>query len=377
MQVIEVRSKSDMKEFLTLTRIIYKNTPQYVQPLDVDIRNIFDPKKNKFFRHGEATCWILKNNQGELIGRVAAFINQKDMNNHPQPTGGMGFFECINDQKAAFKLFDTCQHWLVQKGMKAMEGPVNFGERDKFWGLLTENFEQAPYYNQNYNPAYYVSFFRNYGFETRFKQFIYARKVNTPLQDKFLERANRIAADDDYRIEPIRKKYATKYAEDFRTIYNRAWANREGTGFKGMHAAQAQAIIKSMKPVLDERLCYFAYYKNEPVGFYISLPEINQIFKKFNGKLNLWNKLRLMYMLKTGYCKTTFGIAFGIDPDHQKKGLEGAIFNAFLQKVEPSQAYHDVVITWIGDFNPKMINIVENLDAKLLQTMETLQKVFD
>lgn len=376
MQVTEVRTKQDVIDFLKVTRIIYKNTPQYVQPLDVDIEKVFDIKQNKFFRHGEATRWILKDGKGNLIGRVAAFINQKDCNNHPQPTGGMGFFECIENKEAAFLLFDTCKAWLKNRGMQAMEGPINFGERDKFWGLVTENFEQPPYYNQNYNLAYYVPFFRDYGFKTRFKQFIYHRSIKEPLQDKFVERAEKIFQNPDYKVETIKKNNPTKYAEDFRKIYNRAWANREGTGFKGMNAAQAKAIINSMKPIIDEKLTYFAYYKEQPVGFYISLPEINQIFKKFNGKLNWFNKIRLMYYLKTNQCKTSFGLAFGIDPDHQGKGLEGALFYALAQNVQPKNLYHDVVITWIGDFNPKMINIIENLGAKKIQTMETLQKVF-
>jgi GNAT superfamily N-acetyltransferase len=376
MQVTEVRTKQDVVDFLKVTRIIYKNTPQYVQPLDVDIEKIFDSKQNKFFRHGEATRWVLKNDDGNLIGRVAAFINQKDVNNHPQPTGGMGFLECIDNKEAAFLLFDTCKSWLQERDMQAMEGPINFGERDKFWGLVVENFEHPPYYNQNYNLAYYVPFFKEYGFKTSFQQFIYHRQIQDPLQDKFVERAHKIFANPDYSIETIKKNNPNKYAEDFRTIYNRAWANRDGAGFKGMNAIQAKAIIKSMKPIIDEKLTYFAYYKGEPVAFYISLPEINQVFKKFNGKLNLWNKLRLMYHLKTRKCKTSFGLAFGVDPNHQGKGLEGALFYALIKNVQPKKLYHDVIITWIGDFNSKMINIIESIGAKKIQTMETLQKVF-
>lgn len=377
MQVIEVKSKKDKKDFLKLTRIIYKRTPQYVQPLDKDIEAVFDASKNKFFRHGEATRWILKDNRGELIGRVAAFINDKDKKNHPEPTGGMGFFECIDDKNAAFLLFDTCKYWLSHRDIKAMEGPVNFGERDKFWGLIVKNFDQQPYYNQNYNPEYYVKFFKDYGFKTRFQQFIYYRNLHEKLQDKFVERAQKIYNNPAYRLSSIKKNNLNKYAEDFRTVYNRAWANREGTGFKGMNAAQAKAIMASIKPIVDERLTFFAYYNNEPIGFYISLPEINQIFKKFNGKFGWWQKIKFLYNLKAGKCRTSFGIAFGVDPDHQGKGIEGALFDQLAKAIQPNKAYNDVVITWIGDFNPKMINIIEGIGAKKIQTMETLRVVFD
>ena len=241
---------------------------------------------------------------------------------------------------------------------------------------IVENFDRPPYYNQNYNPAYYVPFFRKYGFETKFKQFIYYRKVNDKLQDKFIDRANNIYANPDYHFEHIKKNQANKYAEDFRQIYNRAWANRDGLAFKSMQAAQARAIIKQMKPIIDEKITHFAYYKNKPVAFYISLPEINQIFKKFNGKFHWWNKLRFLFYLKTGVCKTSFGLAFGIDPDHQGKGMEGALFDQIAKHMQHTNTYEDVVITWIGDFNPKMINIIENLGARKIQTMETLEKEF-
>ncbi len=107
----------------------------WVCPLDKEIESIFDPKKNVYFKHGEATRWILKDDQGELNGRVAAFIDHNTAQKHDQPTGGMGFFECINDQEAANLLFDTAREWLKERGMEAMDGPINFGETDKYWGL--------------------------------------------------------------------------------------------------------------------------------------------------------------------------------------------------------------------------------------------------
>ncbi|PZR31858.1 MAG: hypothetical protein DI538_20395, partial [Azospira oryzae] len=113
MQVQEVVTAEQIREFLQLPIRLYKNTPQWIRPLDADVESVFDKEKNKTFRHGECTRWLLLDDSGKTIGRVAAFIDQKTVNKgNDQPTGGMGFFECIDNQEAAFLLFDQCKTWL-------------------------------------------------------------------------------------------------------------------------------------------------------------------------------------------------------------------------------------------------------------------------
>src|SRR5690242_3986537 len=106
MTIKEVINSDDQREFLHLPLRLYEDSSQWIRPLDKDIEAVFDPEKNKSFRTGECVRWILKK-EGETIGRVAAFYDTKLVNKgNDQPTGGIGFFECINDQRAAFLLFD-------------------------------------------------------------------------------------------------------------------------------------------------------------------------------------------------------------------------------------------------------------------------------
>ena len=106
MKIREVTSRQDANEFLTLPVRLYRNEPHWIRPLDKDIESVFDPEINKAFRHGECIRWILLNDQNETIGRVAAFVNQKTVTKgNDQPTGGMGFFECIDNREAAFFFF--------------------------------------------------------------------------------------------------------------------------------------------------------------------------------------------------------------------------------------------------------------------------------
>ena len=161
MQLVEVNTKRTIKSFHQLPFKLYKNNKVWVAHLRQDIESVFDKNKNKQLRHGEVIRWILLDKKEVVIGRVSAFVNRK-MKSGKIAVGGMGFFECINDKKAAFILFDACKKWLEERDCEAMDGPINFGEKDKFWGLLVEGFEHQSVYANSYNPAYYQSFFEEY-----------------------------------------------------------------------------------------------------------------------------------------------------------------------------------------------------------------------
>ncbi|HEY5691973.1 MAG TPA: hypothetical protein VIS49_10985 [Cyclobacteriaceae bacterium] len=377
MTIKEVSSKKEIKEFLMLPVRLYKNSPHWIRPLDADIESVFDKDKNKAFRQGECCRWILQNEDGETIGRVAAFINQKTVKKgNDQPTGGMGLFESIEDKNAAFQLFDQCKNWLTSKGMEAMDGPINFGNRDRWWGLLVDGFDRDPNYQCNYNFPYYQDFFESYGFKVYFKQFTFARKVMDPLSEKLEAKALRLASNPDYTFRHLQKSEIGKLAEYIRTVYNRAWATRAETPELTMQ--QAKLIVKQMKPIMDHRLLYFGFYKGEPVSFYLSLPEINQIFKYVKGKLDWIGKMKFLWhkLLKTN--RKAFGILFGIVPEHQGKGLDGAmVLNAREVLQVKYKRYDEYEMNWIGDFNPKMIIVVEQVGAEICKTHHTYRKLFD
>lgn len=377
MKIQEVTSASHIKEFLQLPVRLYKHEANWIRPLDKDIESVFDTEKNKTFRHGECIRWILRNDQNETIGRVAAFINQKTVKKgNDQPTGGIGFFECANDQQAAFFLFDQCKQWLQSKGMEAMDGPINFGTRDRWWGLLIEGFERQPNYQCNYNFPYYQTFFEAYGFQVYFYQLTFCRTVAGPVTPRLAEKAAIAARDPDYNFRYLSKKEMPKLAEYIHHVYNRAWASRNEN--PELNLQQAKLLVKQMKPILDPRLLYFGFYKGEPVSFFISLPEMNQIFKHVNGKLDWIGKLKFVWhtLMKTN--RKAFGILFGVVPEHQGKGLDGAmVMNARAVLQDQYNRYDEYEMNWIGDFHPTMINVVKQVGAVECKRHATYRKLFD
>ena len=173
----EVTTSAHKKEFSNLAKRLYRGNRQWVCPLDSDIEHIFDPLHNAQFAEGEAIRWIARDEAGKVVGRIAAFYNRSSAANEEQPTGGCGFFEAENNQELANLLFDTARDWLKERGMEAMDGPVNFGNRDQWWGLLVEGFEFQPLYANPYNLPYYKELFENYGFQVWFHQHTYIRRI--------------------------------------------------------------------------------------------------------------------------------------------------------------------------------------------------------
>lgn len=375
MKLVEVNDSRTEKDFLMVNVLMNKGNPEYIRPLDKDIREVFDPNKNKAFRFGKATRWILKDDTGKLIGRIAAFMNKKYRSAGDEfPVGGIGFFDSINDQQAANLLFDTAKNWLEQQGAEAMDGPINFGERDKWWGLLVKGF-QSPLYNMNYNPPYYQQLFENYGFRVFFNQHCYAMKVRDRVQDKFYQRHAAVAKDPNFHSEHIRKNNLEKYASDFATVYNKAWA-----GHGGMKEIKKDAVLmmfKKMKPVMDEKVIWFVYYKNEPVGLWANIPDLNLWFRHLDGKFDWWAKLKFLYYKTIQPSKRFTGLVFGISPEFQGKGVDSYMIMEGAKIIQHKLKYEDYEMQWIGDFNPKMMNIAESLGTFRSRQLITYRYIFD
>ena len=374
MNIIEVNSKKDKKDFIQIACSIYKNEKNWIRPLDKDINSVFDPKTNKAFRKGDVKRWILKNNN-ETIGRIAAFYSSKK-DKEKLRVGGCGFFECIDDKEAAKMLFDTAKNWLEKNGYNSMDGPINFGERDKWWGCLVEGFDIEPNYLQNYGKAYYQKLFENYGFQLLFRQLTFLKKVRTPLSEKLSLKAERALRDPNYNFKTLEKRNIQKYIRDFTKIYNDAWSKYPGVS--KLELSQAKLLFAQLKPILDEKILWFAYHNNDPVGFFISIPEMNQIFKHVNGKLDLFGKLKTFYHLKIKKsCKKMVGLVFGIVPKHQGKGVDGALIMASRETIQEKLAYEDLELNWIPDFNKSMIRVAEQVQVKLGKIHHTYRYNFD
>lgn len=375
MQLLEVTTPELARRFIQTNVILNQENANYIRPLDKDIEEVFNSAANKAFRFGEATRWILVDRQDQAIGRIAAFTNKKYRNKGDVfPVGGIGFFDCIHDQQAADLLFDVARHWLAQRGMEAMDGPINFGERDRWWGLVTHGF-QAPLYGMNYNPPYYRELFENYGFKSYYQQICFGIDPKKELSSKIRERHALIAGQPDFSATWLKGAPLDYFAEAFSIVYNKAWAGHGG--LKEMKKEQAQLLFRKMKPVMDPKLIWFVFHQQQPIAVFVNLPDLNQWFRYLDGQFSLWHKLKFLWIKKTVPCTKITGLVFGIVPEFQGKGIDAYMIYECHKVLQPL-SYTDYEMQWIGDFNPKMLNVAENLgDTHRSRQLTTYRYLFD
>jgi hypothetical protein len=376
MLLIEVTNASTAAAFIDVNVRLNQKDPNYVRPLNHDIHNVFDPQKNKLYQEGgNAIRWILKSSDGSLIGRIAAFFYSSYQKAENEPAGCCGFFDCINDQAAANCLFDAAKNWLQQQGCTTMDGPVNFGERHQWWGCVVEGF-LPPLYCMNYNPPYYQALFEHYGFQNYYNMFCFGMPVETDLTGRFTQRHARFAEKPDYYLRTIDMKNLDKYIRDFHTVYNAAWASHGGG--KEMSMEQATKIFDSMKQIMDPNIAFFVYYKEDPVAMWLNIPELNEIFRFFDGKLGLWQKIRYYWLARIRKVnRKMVGIIFGVVPKYQALGIDSFMILEGARYLWKNTHYKDLELQWQGEWNPKMLNISKSIGATVSRRLVCYRYLFD
>jgi hypothetical protein len=374
MRILEVSNKQTQRQFLDMVDSIYKDDNAYVRPLDGMIEEVFDASQNSYWGHGKAIRYILIADNEQVIGRIAAFINYKKAEGFEQPTGGVGFFECINDKEAAFKLFDKAQEWLQQNKMEAMDGPINFGENDNFWGCLVEGFSQ-PGFGMQYNPPYYKDCFEAYGFSPYFEQITNHLDLTVPFPERFWKIAGWVVKKEGFSFKHFKIKEADRFIDDFETVYNDAWRFHEN--FTPIDKKVLKATMMKAKSFMMEDLIWYAYHDGKPIGFLVLFPDVNQILKHFNGKMNLWNKLRFLYMKRNKYMTRARVVILGVVPKFQRSGIESGLFWHLKGVVDKNPHLKELELSWVGDFNPKMRVLQESMGASFGKKHITYRYIFN
>lgn len=375
MNIIPVSNSKTRKQFLDVARIIYRNDPVWVCPFDNEIEAIFDPEKNPCHKHGETEQWILTDGDNNLIGRIAAFIDRNLAYTYDQPTGGCGFFECINDREAAFMLFETAREWLKSRGMEAMDGPINFGETDKYWGLLVDGFTH-PSFEVPYNHSYYKELFESYGFMTYYRMEGFHLDLTKPLSDRFIRIAEWVIRKPGYEFRHFTWKEQERFTEDFATVFNEAWASFK-KNFEPLEGAYIKSVLKKAGAIIDEEFIWFAYFEGKPVAIYLMFPDLNQILKHLNGKLNLISLIKFLYLKKINTMTRAKGLLMGVIPRFQNHGIESAFILKINEVIRRKPHYLEVEFSWVADYNPKMRKIFISVGSVPVKHYITYRYLFD
>ncbi len=375
MRVIEVNDKASVNAFHELPYLIYRSDPNWIPPLRSMVELTLNPKGNNSLKGGGVCRWLVQEN-GKVVGRIAAFYVQTYAYSFEQPTGGIGFFECTDNQEAANLLFKTACSWLTEHRMEAVDGPINIGENFFNWGLLVKGFMPQSF-GMPYNPRYYRSLFENFGFKTFYEQYSYHLDITSPdLPERFWKIAGWMAKKPGYRFEQFRLSEKKVFIRDFIEIYEQAWVKHDN--YKRIVADDIDTMLDQSKMMIDEEFIWFVYHEDTPVAFLMMVPDMNQLFRYCrNGKLNLLKLLKLAYLKRRKVINRCRVLVMGVIPRFQKSGIESAIFWQLRQVLLKKNWYKEMELGWVGDFNPKMISIFKAVGGVHAKTHLTLRYLFD
>lgn len=372
METLAVKTASDWKLFHKVSRIVYKNDPNWIAPLEGEIQSVFNPEENKAFEHGVAQAFVLLD-KGQPVGRIAAFVDLKRNETHEVKEGGIGFFECLPEAAYAKKIFETAEAYLADYDVQVIDGPINFGGRDKFWGLLVRNFNSA-LYQENYNPPYYKEMFLENGY-TPFEQIL---TYNGKLKDIPFKRlgaiAQRLKQRNPMYVKQFSYKEADQFAKDFAEVYNASFGHFEH--FNPLKEEVVKKMMDQAKPILDPELACLAYYDNKPAGFIVLYPDINPLVKHAKGKLN-WRTIPL-FLWKKSRAKTLNlkGMGFGIHPEYQAKGIFALLID-HLGTDRIITTYPEMFLATIRAHNQEIRSIYAKLGVEVNRVHVAFRKAVD
>jgi hypothetical protein len=342
MFIHEVNNSALEEAWHSMPGHIYDKYPNKPLMLQADVERVFDAGQNSLLRNGNARRWLLYDDHNLPAARIAAFYNKEN-----NGLGRIGFFECVNDHAASKTVFDTAMHWLRSQGCHAAEGPVNFGEKDRFWGLMTEGADTKGLYLDNFNPPYYKDLFTSYGFTAH--EVIHTFKIRLDsIPVERLDRMARHAASAGYSFHHFQWQQQDRMAHDLHAIYTKSFDAKNRISH--ISVEDVRHLLDAVKPLLQEKHCWLAYKQGNPAGFILFLKEPAQ----FNSAV---------IMLK--------GFAFATIPSARMKGVEAGLCIALYHQLTSEGAAYELYLSGINSKTAKMLSLIKKMGGVKDKTHET------
>ncbi|GAB1372329.1 GNAT family N-acetyltransferase [Candidatus Kapaibacterium sp.] len=321
--IVPVESKSQLKRFVKSQWNFYKGDKNFVPPLIYDRMKLLNTEKNPFYKHSEIKLWTAEQN-GEIIGRIAAITNENHNLTHGDKIGFFGFFESINNQEVANKLIETASEWLKSKGKDAIRGPVNPSMNDEC-AMLIDGFDDPPRILMTYNPRYYPTLMDNAGMQKSKDLFAYKLEFHKYITEKMKRLQGLIKERYQVTIRDINFKDKEQFRKDVETlkdIYNKAW--ELNWGFVKMTNEEFDFLAADLKPIANPKVAFIVEVKGKPAGFHLGLPDLNQVLIHNKGggmvgaALNLLTKKKNINIMRI--------IVLGLLPEFRGTGVDAVVY---------------------------------------------------
>ena len=361
MHVHIVNTKNDLATFIDLPYRLYKNDPTWIPPLHDDQRGQFNPKRNPLLDHCEWGLFLLEDN-GKFIGRIAAFIDILAIHFWKERVGLFGYFESPPDTAAAQLLLDAARTWLKSRGCISMRGPWSFVSQE--WGLVVEGFEPSPVVMAPYNPRYYESLLTGFGLEKVKDLLCWSISVEQgyKIPDRIISLTDSVQKRYHVHIRQLDMKH---YDEEVKIIIELANSTIiDNWGYSPVTEAEVRAMARDMKPVIQPKGVLFAEdATGKPIGFAITLPDVNTLLKGLNGHLLPFGILKLLTGIPHLHRYRMF--ALGVIPEYQGKAIDSLLYRAMNDTLYSPDLWME--INYVLEDNWPMVNAIKKLNATPLR----------
>lgn len=368
MQIRQVSNKKDFDEFIRFPWKVYQGNRNWVPPLISEMKFILG-SENPFFHHAEAAYFLASRN-GEIVGRIAAIIDRNHINVHNEQAGFFGFFECFPDAAVAKSLLDTAGQLLKERDIEIMRGPINPSTNDEC-GFLLEGFDSPPMIMMTYTPPYYLDYMERSGLIKSKDLYAYISVIKEVSAGNRLERlASAIKARvPGLVVRPANMRNFQKELEAVKDIYNSAWSRN--WGFVPMTDEEIESMAKRLKPLVVPELLIMAEINGNPAGFFMAVPDYNQVLNRINGKLGPVEIVKfLWYSRKISDIRV---LTMGVKEEYRKKGIEGLLYLESF-KFAMRKGYERAEMSWVLEDNELMKKGCELMGGKVYKKYRIYEK---
>jgi ribosomal protein S18 acetylase RimI-like enzyme len=367
----EAVTKKEINTFIKFPWTIYKNDPNWVPPIIMDVRRMLDRKKSPFFEFGEAIYFLAYRNK-KCVGRVTAHINHNHNNFHQSRDGFFGFYECVDDSEVSDALLAAAAEWLSARGMSKIMGPANFTVYDEQC-LMIDGWDAdppTPVVFENYNPKYYLDQMKHAGFAKEVDWYAYKVDGSQTLSKALLGAKDRIIRKNGFVFRNVNRKKVDEEVAKIKQIFNEAWS--DNWGHYPFTDRQMEQIKSAVLLFVDPRICFMVETTDgKPVGVSVTLPDVNPFIKKMNGRILPFGWIHLLRSRRHSTGARTF--MMGVLPEYRNMGVDIAMVVETIQ-VGLSVGYRWSECSLIVETNTNMIRPIEKWGGRRYKSYRIFSK---
>jgi len=297
----------DLREFLNVVDTIYRDDPRYIRPLDMDLKDRLNPKKNPFFEHADGVVFTA-HRDGKCLGRVTAQIDREHLARHKDDVGFFGFLDTVDDPEVAAELLKHAEQWLKERGMKTARGPMSLSINEES-GCLVDGFESPPVLLNPHHRPYQGGLIEQAGYAKAKDLWGWRYEIGTP-NARVKKAQEEIRAMPEVSVRQLSKKDMDRDIALTLDIFNDAWS--ENWGYVPATKKEADKMAADMKMFLVPEITSLVLVDNEPAAVAIGLPNVNELITDLHGKLFPLGLMKLLYRLKVEGAKSGRLLILGI-----------------------------------------------------------------